>query len=340
MSSEASQVAEQKSVSLEPPVGLKRNVDAAKRLFRDELQCIQMEAGAGARGAVQAAADGEKKSVLEGCFASWLDKSEACLRKWFPKLVQIGRDSSACIGAPPDVWATGIAKEIIQERFRFVRISSRTRARSISSTGDETASSAFHWFVRMVAEELPYSESTVRLPKWLLGKKRVDSIYQAIIHHWSFCFEARLERVLQQLGDEAILSEPAIPARPVGPSRFLLAGREIPTAVQTLRYSIPSDQGDQDATIGFWHADDYRTITYGGHSHRLTNQQALIVRVLNEAREQGIRNVGKQEIQTKAKCGKLFDSFRTGDGPRLWNTLVITAHRTKGLYTLNLPYPK
>lgn len=90
----------------------------------------------------------------------------------------------------------------------------------------------------------------------------------------------------------------------------------------------------------FSHSDDYRTIGFRGNPYRLTPQQAAIIRVLDEARKQGTCEVGKKAIQEKAQCGKLSDSFRTGDGPKLWKTLVVSVDRPRGLYKLNLSTPR
>ena len=46
------------------------------------------------------------------------------------------------------------------------------------------------------------------------------------------------------------------------------------------------------------------------------------------------------DIRKKVGCGRIHDSFRSGDGPRLWNRLVVPVTGTKGMYRLNLPDPK
>ena len=86
----------------------------------------------------------------------------------------------------------------------------------------------------------------------------------------------------------------------------------------------------------FWHSEDYRTIGLRGKKYHLSYNQAAIVRVLNEAWERGTCEVGRNELQAKAKCGKISDSFRTGDGPKVWKALIVTVSRAQGIYKLNL----
>lgn len=85
------------------------------------------------------------------------------------------------------------------------------------------------------------------------------------------------------------------------------------------------------------HSEEYRTIIFKGESFRLTNQQASIVRTLNEARERGLNDVGTRELQKRALCGKISDSFRSGHGPKVWKHLVVPVDGCKGRYKLNLP---
>jgi hypothetical protein len=90
----------------------------------------------------------------------------------------------------------------------------------------------------------------------------------------------------------------------------------------------------------FSFSEGYRTVFFGGKSCRLTQQQAVIVRTLHEALETGIPALGAKEIRKKAECGKISDSFRSGDGPKVWKKLVVSVDGCKGMYKLNLPLVK
>jgi hypothetical protein len=84
--------------------------------------------------------------------------------------------------------------------------------------------------------------------------------------------------------------------------------------------------------------EDYQVIRFKGKSYKLPPQRARIVKALDEARMSGIDQLSTQAIQREAGCGKkICDFFRTGDGPKLWKTLVIPIKGCHGMYKLNLP---
>ena len=85
------------------------------------------------------------------------------------------------------------------------------------------------------------------------------------------------------------------------------------------------------------HSDDYRKIVFKGRTYRLTEQQASIVRLLDDARRTGDGCLSIQRIKAGTKCGRLADSFRAGDGPKLWKNLVVAETGYKSMYKLDLP---
>lgn len=90
----------------------------------------------------------------------------------------------------------------------------------------------------------------------------------------------------------------------------------------------------------FTHAPDYQSIQFNGVSYFATPQQASIIRVLDEGRRSGKPDVSTLQIKQETKCGKISDSFRAGDGRKLWKKLVVPVSRCKGMYRLNVPLPE
>ena len=79
------------------------------------------------------------------------------------------------------------------------------------------------------------------------------------------------------------------------------------------------------------HSDDYRIVTFKGQRYELPSQRAAIVKVLHQSPWYA---ASKQKIQHKTGCHEIRDSFRSGNGPELWNNLTISYG--KGSYRLNL----
>jgi hypothetical protein len=80
------------------------------------------------------------------------------------------------------------------------------------------------------------------------------------------------------------------------------------------------------------YSDDYRTIGFNGQRlYRLTPQQAAIVRVLHESR---YYEASTQRIKKQTKCRSIHDSFKTGDGPKIWKNVIV--NHPRGFYRLNL----
>jgi hypothetical protein len=75
----------------------------------------------------------------------------------------------------------------------------------------------------------------------------------------------------------------------------------------------------------------YQTIVFQGREYSLTSQAGAIVKFLHEA---GGKPVARADIQSKTKCGKVFDSFRSLDGPQVWEKLIVATRGRKGFYSL------
>jgi len=79
-------------------------------------------------------------------------------------------------------------------------------------------------------------------------------------------------------------------------------------------------------------SDDYRTIIFKGHPlYHLTPQQAAIVKLLHQSR---YYEASTQTIRKQMKCGPIHNSFKTGDGPKIWKNVFV--NRPRGFYRLNL----
>ena len=79
------------------------------------------------------------------------------------------------------------------------------------------------------------------------------------------------------------------------------------------------------------HSNDYRIINFNGQRLYLTRQQAAIVRVLHES---PYYEASTQIIKKQTKCGPIHNSFKSGDGPEIWEKVIV--NHPKGFYRLNL----
>jgi len=88
----------------------------------------------------------------------------------------------------------------------------------------------------------------------------------------------------------------------------------------------------------FRYSDDYRSITFQGEHYVLTPHQALIIQQLHEALLSGIRALSKQMLLSRLgnPSSRLRDSFKTGDGLRLWGKLIVKVKGKHDMYRLNL----
>ena len=75
----------------------------------------------------------------------------------------------------------------------------------------------------------------------------------------------------------------------------------------------------------------YQIIVFQGREYSLTPQAGAIVKFLHEA---GGKPVPRADIQDKTGCGKISDSFRRLDGPRVWKQLIEVTKGRKGFYRL------
>jgi hypothetical protein len=97
------------------------------------------------------------------------------------------------------------------------------------------------------------------------------------------------------------------------------------------------DEGLPTRSI-FHHSADYRAIKFKGTDYVLTPNQSLVVQVLHEALKEEISGASSTTLSDRlgTPASRLRDSFRSGDGPRLWKTLIVKVPRTKDMYKLNL----
>jgi hypothetical protein len=84
-----------------------------------------------------------------------------------------------------------------------------------------------------------------------------------------------------------------------------------------------------------WHSENYQTITANGIRLHASRNAAAVIQALSEARDKGIPYLSKRELESKigAPSGRLWDSFRAGDGPKIKKLITATS---KGFYKLNL----
>jgi hypothetical protein len=79
-------------------------------------------------------------------------------------------------------------------------------------------------------------------------------------------------------------------------------------------------------------SDDYQTIPFKGQLlYHVTPQQAVIVKLLHLSR---YYEASTQTIRKQMKCGPIHNSFKTGDGPKIWKNVIV--NRPRGFYRLNL----
>ncbi len=85
----------------------------------------------------------------------------------------------------------------------------------------------------------------------------------------------------------------------------------------------------------FTPSDDYRSIRFKGTLHKVTGNQATIIKLLHEAHLKGTPAVGKQELLAAigSETSRVQDSFKQSP---LWGTLVVSNRKPRGTYQLNL----
>jgi hypothetical protein len=87
----------------------------------------------------------------------------------------------------------------------------------------------------------------------------------------------------------------------------------------------------------FRYNDDYTSITMGGTNYGLTPNRAKIIETLHKAYLKNLPGCSTRQllIGIQAPKGRLRDSFRSGEGPRVWKELITNVR--KGFYALRFP---
>ena len=85
----------------------------------------------------------------------------------------------------------------------------------------------------------------------------------------------------------------------------------------------------------FTHSSDYRSVTVRDENFTLTSRQAQVIQILDESRQDGHPDVGKDYLleQLGSPNSRLRDSFKTN--PRAWETLVKIGAK-RATYRLNV----
>lgn len=81
-------------------------------------------------------------------------------------------------------------------------------------------------------------------------------------------------------------------------------------------------------------SEDYRSVTYNGDSHILTQNQSIMVRLLHRAHLAGHPDVSKVQLlfAIESETSEVRNSFKKSP---LWKTLIVS--KRKGTYRLDLP---
>jgi hypothetical protein len=91
----------------------------------------------------------------------------------------------------------------------------------------------------------------------------------------------------------------------------------VPTTLSTI---IPPEPETPHSE--FVYTEDYCSIAYGGRQYTLTPLAGEIARVLHEAHIKNGGGLSATEIKRKAKCGKVWDAFRSRDGKIFFSELI------------------
>jgi hypothetical protein len=83
------------------------------------------------------------------------------------------------------------------------------------------------------------------------------------------------------------------------------------------------------------HSDDYRSISYGGGWHKVTQRQAVVIKAIHDEHKRGIPEIDRKFVMRKIgiSTSRMRDSFR---GCRLWGSFVSPGS-TKGTVRLDWP---
>jgi hypothetical protein len=153
------------------------------------------------------------------------------------------------------------------------------------------------------------------------------------VEHLAYWTKRRREEVESDRQQEAVDKEPAIRKEMRQQEIAREVARRLPTtqaAADNLTTKRQRGSTPSKATLEF--LDDYRIISFKGQPrYHLTPQQAAIVRVLHQS---PYYEASTQIIKKQSKCGPIRGSFKTGDGPEIWQKVIV--HHPKGFYRLNL----
>jgi len=157
-------------------------------------------------------------------------------------------------------------------------------------------------------------QPTASLEEWLYRTKRQQ---EADAHERKQANVKREAAIQEEMRKQEIVLEAA---------RRLPATQAVTDDLAAKRRSHPK------ATVEF--STDYRTISFNGQPrYRLTSQQAAIVKVLHQSPH---HEASTQTIKKHTQCGSIRDSFRSGDGPKMWKRFIVPLDHPKGFYRLNL----
>jgi len=294
-----------------------------------------------------------KHEIFRSGLNAWLESVVRLVSNEVGRLSRTAACHPSWLGdADPAQWARINVEKFLSEWFRQ-EVSTQYLVRafqdgtSLLISKDDTSSNdrrpaVERWF-RMACEgmkyyglSLPSSTKPWRAPVWCaecfselwwtrLGRPSYLTVDQtkAVLRSAQSDFAGRLEYVLSEAEDMQRVECASLDSTEIEGVLEQPASRE--------RSATPKD---------FSFSEGYRTVFFRGESYQLTQQQAAIVRTLHEALETGIPALGANEIRKKAECGKISDSFRSGDGPRIWKKLVVSVDGCKSMYKLNLPLLK
>jgi hypothetical protein len=180
-----------------------KKVGAARNLFLEALTRVRESTVVDAHTAwKELLPESDKRRASLAHYAElWLEESVACLRKWFVEFIAIAEafPEEAQPDGPAE-WAKAEANAVLNKSFRFGGL-----MKNPQSTDSRLAPTTLHWWVRSATQAPPETLSApARNPREL----RLGNFDLGVM------FPSRLQYVLNQLTDKAILQEPPLsPAR-------------------------------------------------------------------------------------------------------------------------------
>jgi hypothetical protein len=227
----------------------------------------------------------------------WRENSLECISEGFRSFVALLRESHQDEGETPVELAEMLSWQAIDRAFLWTtkKKSNRTRFKE--------------WITRATAADALWVEGLRMVsPKCNRGKGQTTQL--------NCDFRSQFERLLYQLRKEAFLGKPTA------------------QSTSTATFSEPPAPEVQNV---FVHGHDYRAVIVKGKKYNLTPNQALVFETLYDAYVKRLPAVSKATLlkSMNAPHSRLRDSFRSGDGPKLWKNLIRRVRR--GMYALRLP---